>query len=694
MEDNSRYSRLSRMLHPRGIVFVGGSALEPAIKYTRGLGYDGVYAVINPRREQLCGIRCLRSAAELERPADVAFVAVPGAAVVDAVRDLAAAGVGAAVINSSGFAESGAAGSRLQAELLEAAGEMPLLGPNCPGFANLLDRAGVLLDHMGECDCARGVAVISNGGAYLADMAGADRSLPIAYIAGLGNQAQVSIAELLEVILDDERVSAVSLHFESLRDVARLSHCALKAHQQGIPVVALYAGKSEAGERAAQTHTASLSSDAEIASALFARCGFVEVESAGEALETLKMLTMAPAPKGNRMALATSSGTYAVMGADFAERNGLSLPPLPADTQDRLQALLEPFLVAGNPLDIATGQFWPDQRQHDVFTTLLDGDYDVAVQVMSFPPPDTWADESWFRSAAVFADAARAAGLPAVFVSPTHEGLPAAARAALIAHGAAPLQGFEFGMKAIAQALNWYRRRRELSAENMLLPPAAARAGESVVLDEAESKALLDGFGICVPAGRRLDANAEIPPDLPYPAVLKICDAAILHKSDIGGVSLNLLNAELLRFAREQMIAVAKSHGHAATSFLVEESVRNAVAELMVGIRRVDGIGFSLTIAIGGVAVELLDDFATLLLPCDRNEIRRALQDLRLFPTLCGMRGTSPADVDAALDTIEALAAFVQSRSDIVELEINPLILRSDDHGVVAADAVIRIKPQ
>ncbi len=694
MEERSRYSRLARMLRPGGIVFVGGSALEPAIEYTRGLGFSGDCAVINPRREQLCGIRCLRSAAELERPADVAFVAVPGAAVVDAVRDLSAAGIGAAVINSSGFAEAGEDGRRLQSELLEAAGEMPLLGPNCPGFANLLDRAGVLLDHMGGSDCERGVAVISNGGAYLADMAGADRSLPIAYVAGLGNQAQVSIAELLEVILDDDRVSAVCLHFESLLDVARLSQCALKAHQRGIPVVAVNAGKSEAGERAAQTHTASLSNDAAIASALFARFGFVEVESAGEALETLKMLTMAPAPKGNRMVLATSSGTYAVMGADFAERNGLVLPPLADETRERLQPLLESFLAASNPLDIATGQFWPDARQRDVFATLLDGDYDVAVQVMSFPPPNTWPDDSWFRSAAVFADAARAAGLPAVFVSPTHEGLPAAAREMLIGHGAAPLQGFEFGMKAIAQAMHWYRRRRQLSAENMVLPAVTGVTGETVVLDEAESKALLGSFGVCVPAGRRLDAGAEIPPDLTYPAVLKICDAAILHKSDIGGVSLNLLNAELLRFAREQMIAVAQSHGHAAKSFLVEESVRNAVAELMVGIRRVDGIGFSLTIAIGGIAVELLDDYATLLLPCGRDEIRRALQGLRLYPTLCGMRGSSPADVDAALDTIEALAAFVQSRSDIVELEINPLILRSDDHGVVAADAVIRIKPQ
>ena len=142
------------------------------------------------------------------------------------------------------------------------------------------------------------------------------------------------------------------------------------------------------------------------------------------------------------------------------------------------------------------------------------------------------------------------------------------------------------------------------------------------------------------------------------------------------------------------MISLLKSQGIDARHFLVEETVRNAIAELLVGIRCTPGIGYSLTIAIGGIATELFNDFAVLLLPCDRAEIERALQSLRLYPTLCGIRGQSPADINAAIDTIEALTAFVQSRSDIVELEINPLMLRSDDHGAVAADAVIRLKPQ
>ena len=487
------------------------------------------------------------------------------------------------------------------------------------------------------------MAVISNGGAYLADITGSDRSLPIAYIAGLGNQADVCIAELLDVILDDERVSAVNLQFESIRDVTGLAQCAVKAHHKGVPIVALKAGKSTAGQRAARAHTASLASTTAIVSALFARLGFVEVESAGEALETLKMLTLSAAPKRPRMVLVTSSGTYAVMAADFAERNGLTVPPVSERTQAALRPLIHEFLAASNPLDIATAQFWPDEQQQEIFATFVDDDYDVAVQTMSFPPQDSWQDESWYRSAKVFANCAKSAGLPAVFVSSTHEGLPRRAREMLIELGVAPLQGFEHGMKAIAQALAWHRRRKALKAETMLLPqPPPAVLGDGSLLDEVESKALLAGFGVSIPAGRRVRARDPLPRDLPFPVVLKVCDASILHKSDVGGVSLNLLNPELLDFAREQMLVVLGRNGHEARHFLVEESIRGGIAELMVGVRGVAGIGFSLTLAIGGSAVELLNDSAHLLLPCGSDEIRQALEGLGCFRRCAAYAAAAP----------------------------------------------------
>jgi len=636
----------------------------------------------------------VRSATELKNPPDIAFVAVPAAAAIEAVADLAQAGVGAAIVNSSGFAETGEAGSILEARLLKAAGKMPLIGPNCPGIASFLDRFGAMLDDMGDSDAKSGVAVLSHGGAYLADITGAERSLPIALIAGLGNQASVSTAELLEVILDDERISAVNLHLESIYEVERLAQCALKAHRKAIPVVVVMAGRSQAGRRAAKTHSASATNDTTVASALFERLGFVEVKSASKALETLKMLTLAPAPKGPRMALVTGSGSYSVMASDFAESCGFTLPPLTAETRDRLRPLIPDFLAPGNPLNVATAQFAPDDDQLAIFNCFLADDFDIAVQSLPYLPKNPRHSESWYRSVRMFAAAAQTAGLPAAFVSSTHEGLPKAAREMLIGLGIAPLQGFELGMRAIAHARDRHQRRKRMNPDNMLLPaPPAANLSRLLLLDEVDSKDLLDEFGIPVPNGRRVSAQAALPDDLVFPVVLKACDTSIPRKSDIGGVSLHLVNSELLHFARMQMIASLQSHDHEAKQFLVEESIRGGIAELLVAIRLVANIGFMLTMSISGAPVEQLNDSVNLLLPCNRDVIGQALARLKLYPTLLGIRGGSAADIESALDTIEALSALAHSRSDIVEISISPLILLAQDNGAIVADAVIGFKP-
>lgn len=689
MTDSSRQMRLKRLLTPGSIVFVGDADLEPAIACTRALGFGGELHAISPRSKQLAGIDCARSASELDRPPDVALVALPSAATIDAVRDLSAAGVGAAIVHSKGFSEPGEDGAALENHLMEAAGDMPLMGSTCAGITSFLDRFCVMLDPMGGNAVQRGVAVLANNRAWLTDIAASDRSLPIAMVAGLGNQASLSIAELLEVILDDDRVSAVNLHLESIRDVARLSECALKAHHKGIPVVALAAGRSEAGKKAEP-----MRNDGAIVSALFERLGFVEIGSANEALETLKMLTLTAAPRGPRMGLISGSRTHAVMASNFAESRGLSVAPLSETTRSSLRQLMPDLPATDNPLVTGDLQLEGDELQRRVFDDFLADDFDIAVQTLSLPPQSNMQDANWYRSAKLFAAAAKAAAVPAAFVSSTQEGLPKSVREKLIDLGAVPLQGFEPGMQAIEHACSWYLRRRYLKAENLLLPEASLKGpAGGIPLDEAESKTLLDGHGIPIPAGHRVNAHGSLPQDLAFPVVLKLCDAAIPNKSELGGVSLNLANVELLRFAREQMIATLRQHGHAAQNFLIEESIHGGIAELLVLIRQVAGIGLALTLAIGGIAPELPNDYVNLLLPCDRDEIRQALERLKLYPILCGQRGGSTADIDAALDTIETLADFAQSRSDVVEVVVNPLILRAQDHGAVAVDAVIKIKP-
>ncbi|MXZ81738.1 MAG: acetate--CoA ligase family protein [Gammaproteobacteria bacterium] len=687
---------LKGLLKPDRIAFVGGAALEPAIAYTRALGFPGELCVINPGRDHLAGIPCCRSAQEVEGPIDLAFIAVPCETVIDAVDDLARAGAGAAIVNSSGFAETGENGRMLQNRLVEAARDMPFIGPNCPGIANFLDGVGGMLDNLGVFHFDRGVAVLSNGGAYLADISCSDRSIPISHILGMGNQACVSIAEMMQVILEDPRVTAINLYLESLVDVETLSENALEAYRRDIPVVVMKSGYSGSGARAARTHSASMSGDREVASALFRKLGFIEVASASEAIETLKMLTITGPLSGRRVALATSSGTYAVTGGDVAERHGLELPVLSHRARTALKPLLKPFLAAENPLDIATDHFAPDHHQEALFGAFLSDSskaFDLALQCMSFPAADTWEDESWYRSAGKFCKVAKTLGLPSAFIAPTHEGLPRQAREMLIAQGSAPLQGFDDGMKAIAHACEWFesRRRMETGTVKVLSPKDVSSGISPTLFDEMESKSILAQHGIVVPDGIRWNPGGRISQDIEFPVALKALDPPLLHKSDIGGVSLNVESTEALVMKADRMSAALEKGGVRCKAFLVESMIRDRGVELLVGIRRVPEVGYCLVLASGGVLANLIGDARTVVLPASRQEIRDALSALRIFPMLEGWRGGPGVDIASAVEGILSACRIAESMEGaLAELEINPFLLRGNQ-APIALDAVIRI---
>ncbi len=688
---SDRVERLRRLINPRSIVFVGGGTVEPAIVYVRRLGFSGNLYALNPRRDEIAGVQCFRKAADLPEIPDAAFVLVPGESAVGAVHDLSRAGVGAAVVCSSGFSECGR--EDLQSELTEAAADMPFLGPNSPGFANFLDGTAAMLDNMGVTPCERGVAVISNGGAYLNDLACGDRSLPIAMIVGLGNQATVSVADMVDAVLDDPRVNAINLYFEGLNDISRLSHVAEKALVKNIPVVAVKVGQTTAGARATATHTASMTSDSVVVSALFRRLGFIEVENNSEAMETLKMLSISKRVKGRRIGFITSSGSYAAMGADLAEKAGLELPALKPQHREMLQPLMESFIIPNNPLDLATAHFWPNEDQRRLFDAFLSIGFDVALQCMTFPAENTWEDESWYRSARTFGEAAKAAGLPAVLVSSIHEGLPKKARDMLIELGVAPLQGFHDGIRAVMHAAN-YGEIIDQGVENIRLPEPADLSENSVSVDEAQAKELLRQAGVLTPKGIIWESG-EVPDDIQYPVALKMCGRKILHKTEIGGVKLNIATPVQLRDARQCMLHSAQQRGMDIKRFLIEPMLKNGAGDLLVGVRQVPKMGMTLTIAFGGVATEVFHDSATLLLPATRSEIKAALRSLKMYPLLDGWRGRTKADTDAAIETIFAICAFAEARRDsLLELEINPLALFAEGQGTCALDAVMRFTEQ
>ena len=678
-------ARLKRMLNPRKVAWFGGGGIAPAIRYMQGNGFGGEVVVSHPTRAEVAGVACVPSPAELPFVPDLAVLYIPKEGINAAVGELAAMGCGGAVCISSGFLES-RGGAQRQAELRAAAGEMPVVGPNCPGLGNFLDGAVFMMDHFGAHKRREsGVAVISNGGAYLSDLGCAERSQPIAYMLGLGNQAMVTAADMLDVVLDDARVTAVNVYFESMHDVAKLSRAAAKAARRGVPVVAVKGGRSQAGERAARMHTAALCGEAEIASALFRRFGWIEVRTPSEALETIKMLTYTPIPKGMRTGFVTSSGSYAVLGGDLAEALGLEMSPPDASTSAALEAALPEYVSASNPLDIADAHGWSPEKQAPIYRAFAAGAFDLFAQVMCYPPEGGWDMRIWDETTELLAQVR--GERPAAFVNTLAEALPAAARERMIGEGVAPLQGMEDGLRAVAHAARYGAGRESLVPEQMILPEVDGfDDGEEHVVDEATTKRRLAAAGIDIPRQWVVSAEGEGLPEASGRYALKALVAGLLHKTEAGGVALGLL-AEELPAALSSMQKNLAEGGLVATGFLIEEMVEGVVAELLVGVRRVEGVGWAVTPAFGGAAVELVGDAATVILPARRADLEAALRGLKLAPLLLGYRKRTAADLSVVLDAIESLCAFAVSEKNIVALEVNPLLATRS--RAVVVDAVL-----
>ena len=645
----------------------------------RHVGYRGEAIAVNPTRNRIAGLACVPSVSDLPWTPDLAILVIPGERVVETVQALATARCGGVICITSGFSESPDGADR-QASLIAAAGDMPVIGPNCPGIANFLDGCAFMMDHFGSHAPERGVAVISNGGAYLSDVGCADRSQPVACLIGLGNQSMVSVADMLDVVLDDPRVTSVNIYFEGLNDVAGLSRAAARAARGGIPVVALKGGRTEGGSRAAKSHTASLSSDAAIASALFRRFGWIEVTTPSEAIETVKMLNYTPLPRGINTGLVTSSGSYAVLGSDLAATLGLSLEPPDPATIRETNAALPGYVGAANPLDISDAHGWPREDQQRIYRAFASNGYDLLVQIMCYPPEDGADRTSWDVTTSALAEAKGTRST--AFVNTLVETLPRHVRERMIANGIAPLQGLEDGLRAVAHVARFGALRHILDPAAMVLDGAPLEPQpESIMLNEVAAKTRLAEAGLDVPDRWVVSSPSDVP-DVTCPCAIKALVPGLAHKTDAGAVVLDIPAAGL-RDAVADMKERLLSRGLRAEGFLIEEMVGTSLAELLVGVRRLPGIGLALTLASGGVAVELLKDSVHLILPATPADIETALRSLRMAPRLFGHRGGPAVDLALTIDAIGKLCTFVEADTHVNELEINPLLL-TQTRAVVA----------
>ncbi len=688
---------LSRLLRPRSMAFIGGKAADEAVRQSVALGYAGPIWPVNPTRPDMAGVPCLSDLSALPQVPDAVFLAAPAQPTIALAGELAAIAAGGAICYASGFAEAGEEGRQRQAELLDAAGGMPLVGPNCYGMLNLFDRVALWPDQHGcvPIDHGRGVAIVSQSGNLALNLTMQARGLPIGYVISIGNCADVTPADLIEALIADERVSAIGLHLEGLGSVARFSEACLAARAAGVPLVALKTGSSAKGAALTLSHTSSLAGPDALCDELFARYGVARAYDPASFLETLKLLHVAGPLDGRRITSASCSGGEASLTADLAERAGLETPDFPAAAQAELEEVLGPQVNVANPLDYHTYIWGDGTAQARCFAGMIGAGFEASILILDFPRADRCLGQDWEVTLDAFIAAHRASapakGAVRMVVSALPENLPEAVAAKLLGHGIVPIAGLAEALAAIAAAARigaaWAR-----PAPPALPDPAATAGGEAGMWDEFRSKAALREFGVAVPQGRLLsltelevlcrDATTTLPAG--FPLVLKAVGGNIAHKTELGGVALGI-------DSRTRLLAEGRRIAPIGEALLVEEMIGGAVAELIVGVARDPQFGLFLTIGAGGIFVELLRHVEQVLLPASRAEIQAALERLPLYAVLCGYRGKPGCDMPALLDAIDAVARFAMAHAGrLEELDVNPLLALP--RGAVAVDALIRMK--
>ncbi|MDB6144442.1 MAG: acyl-CoA synthetase [Pseudomonas sp.] len=684
---------LKRMLAPRHLAFVGGRSMARALKRCAEGGYPGQMWLVNPQYDQLEGVPCVASVADLPCGPDAVFVATNRELTLTCVAELAAKGVGGAICYASGFAETGAEGQALQEQLLTAAGDMALLGPNCYGLLDYLHGAALWPVAHGGKWVDKGVAVLTQSGNFAYNLSMSDRSLPIAYMASVGNQAQLGVAELIDALLDEPRVTAIGLHLEGLKNVPGFARAAHKALEKGIPIIALKTGVSQIGAELALSHTSSLAGSDALYDSLFERLGMIRVSGPVSFVETLKA-ACGKLPLGRSLVALACSGGDAGLIADYAERNDLRLPAFDEDQRSQLAQVLPSYANRVNPLDFTTAIWGDGDALGRMLDSVLRTPADAAMLVLDYPSEASGEREECDLLLELYCAALKHHGKTGFVTSAFPELLPASARERLHAHGVAALQGVEDGLAAWGRVAGYRQRRLALleRGESALVPICPqALSGEGQMLDEWQSKQALRAFGLSVPfgvlttPGQALIAAA----DVGYPLVLKAVSAQLPHKTEAGAVTLNVSDGPALELAIEQMRQ--RLSGVPFDRLLLERMVPTPLAELIVGVKRENGFGLALVIGTGGIFVELLKDSRSLLLPTNAEAVRAALLSLRGAPLLLGFRGREIADLDALVKAISAVADYACENAErLLELDVNPLLVGAQ--GSVAVDALIRLK--
>lgn len=688
---------IERLIRPRSVAIIGASA-DPGktsgrpVSYLRKHGFAGAIYPVNPKVAEIGGLRCYADIASLPDVPDVGLVLLGAERAHIAVRELSEKGAAAAIVLASGYTEAGAEGAARQKQLMEAAGSMRLLGPNTIGLVNLTDNivlsaSGALaMDHFP----LGAIGLVSQSGGILGALLSraAARGVGLSKLVSTSNEADLELADFIDFLADDSATRVIALYIEAIRNPARFRQAVLKARAAGKPVVAFKIGRSEAGAKAAVSHTGALAGSDRMYDALFGQLGVIRAKTFDDLLDISAALGVERKLSGRRVAILTSTGGAGTIVSDSLGVAGFATPAPDTETAAQLRALQSGSHAAldRNPIDVTLAGLQLDLLRAAIRILLASPSYDALTIIVG---------SSAVGSPALMADAIHdclpMSDKPVIaYVSPhapdvvsvlTRRGVPAYTSA-----------------ESCAAALDGLLRAgtpEQVQTSGPIEPAVDISSFPSGSLDEAQAKALFARFGVPVVAEQVVATSGEAEQaarDFGGRVVLKVLSREIAHKSDVGGVAVNLTAETIGNRLTVMAEEVEERAGTRPERFLVQEMISGGV-EIILGMHR-DPLGTAILLGMGGVAAELLKDTTMRLLPPDGGlgmaEARAMARDLVTWPLLDGFRGRPKCDVEALARAIVAFSRMVAQLGDrLIEAEINPVFVLPAGQGVKAADGLV-----
>ncbi len=710
---------LTPLIAPKSVAVIGASQRSPGslareprgnrvIRNLRNFGFPGRIVAVNPKYAEVMECPCYPDLASIPGPVDCVVLAVPNRHVPDLLESAADAGVRAGVVFAAGFAEIGGEGLARQSRLEALSRERGFLicGPNCYGVFNVYGKAPLFASTIPPGFLPGPVALVSQSGGLSTTIANAlmlNRHVGFSHIISCGNQAGATIEEYLNYFVDDEKTRVVAVFVEGFKQPAKLMAVARKAVVRGKPLIILKGGRSEVSQRAAATHSGSLAGAAEVIDAAFRQTGIVQVRSINELIDSVSIFScegyVQKYKGGRRIGVLSGSGGECTLASDAATSAGLEVPELTEATKSALEQSVADFGNMNNPLDGTGAMFDDDKIFPRLLQALIDDDNIDLVNInLEANDPRPKELRSGPRFAALIERAAAGSKKPiATFSSVVGGQVDPDILIPLRAAGVPIMEGAECTTAALRNLSEYFAFRKAWQDQDATHHPAPAPHAKlpSGVLTAELAFKLLKSYGVPV-AGAELtdsaDAAADAAERLGFPVALKVESAQLTHKSDAGGVALNLTSAAAVRDAFAQIYRqVSSQMPSAKIDGVIVQPMAGEGVEMIVGVKRDPLFGPVVLCGFGGILVELLKDIAVGIPPLSKAQAADMIARLRGSSILGGARGKPPADVDALCEAIVAVSQLALSLGDqLTGLDINPLIVQSK--GSVAVDALIEIK--